>query len=430
MDNEHGRNYRFRQIMKWRGFAVVVVSLLIAAIIWWIWQPSLPPPVDLSTLAPEQWHADLMYFARELPRRHANAFHHISRSEFDQLVGKVDQLIQRSDSVDIPVQFLKITAAVGDAHTSVQLPLTKARFPVRLYWFGEELRVIRATTAAQSAIGLRLSAINQTPLSDIVARVREIISQDETPWYFEDRSPYLIIRPDVLHALGIIDDLKQAQFAFTTDDGAVVNLTLAPVADQIADWHDAYSSPPLYLQHNGDAFWFTALPDAKIIYVIFNHYDWLFFKARKLFSFLDNHADWKLVIDMRGNGGGDYHVGHWCLIKPILRRPALNRHDRLFVITGRATFSAAMSNAAQFRTETNATLLGEPPGEVPNSYQERKWFFLPYSHLQVNYSARHYKFLSTDVRTLMPDREIDPNWSDYRAGVDPVFKYLMSSATE
>lgn len=416
--------------MKWRRVGLVAAFLLIAGLIWWFSQPSSPRQVDLSTLTPEQWHADLLYFARELPQRHANAFHHISRSEFDELVRKADQLVQRSDSVDIPVQFSRITAAVGDAHTFVQFPVTKARFPVRFYWFGEELRVIRATPAAQPALGLRLSAINQTPLSDIVARVREIISQDENPWCLKDRSPYLLVRPDVLHALGIINDMKQAQFVFSADDGAVINLTLAPMDDQMADWHDAYSSPPLYLQHNDDAFWFTALPEAKIVYVIFNQYDWLFFKARTLFSFLDNHPDWKLVIDVRANRGGDYHVGHWCLIKPILRRPALNTPDRLFVITGRATFSAAISNAAQFRTETHATLLGEPPGEVPNSYQEGKMFFLPNSHLQVNYSARFYKFLPTDVRALMPDREIDPNWRDYSAGIDPVLKYLTSSATK
>ena len=39
-----------------------------------------------------------------------------------------------------------------------------------------------------------------------------------------------------------------------------------------------------------------------------------------------------------------------------------------------------MSNAAQFHNETRAILVGEPPGETPNSYQEKETFWLPASH--------------------------------------------------
>jgi hypothetical protein len=137
----------------------------------------------------------------------------------------------------------------------------------------------------------------------------------------------------------------------------------------------------------------------------------------------------RLIIDMRNNRGGDYLQGHKHLIARILERPRLNQPDHLYVITGRYTFSAAMSNAAQFRNETRATLVGEPPGEMPNGYQEHRSFRLPHSHLVVNYSVRYYKFLTADVPALLPDTIIEPDWDDYRVGRDPVLEWILVSSS-
>ncbi len=407
------------------GIAILICSG--AALTVWHWWPTAP--VQLSHVSADQWRADLRYLAQQLEQRHANAFHHISRDNFHQLVATVDNLIQSSDASDVPFHFLRLTAAIGDGHTYIQTPMPTRRYPLRLYWFGDELRVIRTTSAAQQALGLRLTKINETPIEEIVVRLRQIISQDENQWFFMHISPFFIIKPEALHALGIIKDTRQARFTFAKDDGQTLDLTLTPASDQQNEWHEAYSSPPLYLQHGDDSFWFTSFPETKTVYVIFNSYDGLFMNTWKLFRYLDSHPMERLIIDMRGNGGGDYRMGHWLLIDRILRQPYLNRRGHLFVITGRETFSAAMSNAAQFRVETNATLVGEPPGEVPNSYQEHRSFVLPNSHLEVNYSVRYYKFLQTDERALVPDQQIAPDWISYRKGVDPVLASLgISSA--
>jgi hypothetical protein len=88
-----------------------------------------------------------------------------------------------------------------------------------------------------------------------------------------------------------------------------------------------------------------------------------------------------------------------------------------------------MNNAAQFRTETHAILVGEPPGEGPNSYQERRDFRLPNSHLVVNYSTQYYKFLPEDVPALMPDQEVDPDWVSYGAGRDPALERILADSS-
>jgi hypothetical protein len=117
------------------------------------------------------------------------------------------------------------------------------------------------------------------------------------------------------------------------------------------------------------------------------------------------------------------------LIEPIKRRPAINQKGRLFVVVGRATFSAAMVNAIDFRKQTNAILVGEPIGERPNSYSENDEMTLPNSKLVVSYSTRYYKFVDEDVPAVMPDVRIDATWADFRLGRDAVIDWILARPT-
>jgi hypothetical protein len=163
------------------------------------------------------------------------------------------------------------------------------------------------------------------------------------------------------------------------------------------------------------------------VYVSFRGYQELGEKARELFEFLDDHPVERLVIDLRQNGGGDFFMGRKHLIKPIVERPAINQKGKLFVLIGRQTFSAAMVNAIDFRKETNATLVGEPIGERPNSYSENDEMTLPSSRLVVSYSTRYYQFLEQDVPAVMPDQRVDPSWEAYKSGRDPAMDWVLAA---
>src|SRR5215472_12604560 len=121
----------------------------------------------------------------------------------------------------------------------------------------------------------------------------------------------------------------------------------------------------------------------------------------------------KLVSYLRDNGGGDYEEGLKYLVEPIRKRTQINRRGHLFVLIGRDTFSAAMSNSAHFRARTAALLVGEPIAEKPNSYQESRQFTLPNSHLVVRYSIRFYRFVESGKNLIRPDKEIIPSWADF-----------------
>ncbi|HXI49359.1 MAG TPA: S41 family peptidase, partial [Steroidobacteraceae bacterium] len=134
----------------------------------------------------------------------------------------------------------------------------------------------------------------------------------------------------------------------------------------------------------------------------------------------------KLVIDMRDNGGGDNTVGKRNLIVPIKGLAAINRKGHLFILIGPETFSAAMNNAAQFRSQTAATLVGETIGEKPNSFQEPREMRLPNSKLVIRYSTRWYAFVKDGPNAVEPQVPITRSWADYTDGQDSALNYALA----
>ena len=168
------------------------------------------------------------------------------------------------------------------------------------------------------------------------------------------------------------------------------------------------------------------LPDTRTVYCNFRGYHQLKGNAAALFREIKQRNANQLVIDLRQNGGGDYHQGLRYLVDPIRDHSALNRKGHLFVLIGVNTFSAAMSNATQFRAHTEAILVGEPIGETPNSYPEAREMHLPNSQLVVRYSTKYDQFLESGENIVRPDQEVITSWDDHRAGRDPVLDWALS----
>ena len=65
---------------------------------------------------------------------------------------------------------LQITAMIGDAHTYVHLPQTFKLYPVSLYWFGSDLRVVRAAPENKQALGAKVVKVGGMNISDVQTR--------------------------------------------------------------------------------------------------------------------------------------------------------------------------------------------------------------------------------------------------------------------
>jgi hypothetical protein len=393
------------------------------------------PPVQAPALTSEQWREDLRYLGRELEQRHKNLFHTVTRAQLSGAVSELDAALPSLQSHQIIVRMTQIVALVGDGHTGVRLPSYFTLYPIGVYWFGSELRVTGAAREYRRALGARVTHIGGMPIAEVDARVRSCFpsAARENEWYVLSTSPAFLVRPEVLHTLGVVPDLGAAPFGFEDDQGETFTLAITPIAAPpvvqggfaIPGMQSASAGQPLFRQRPGERFWFTYLPETGTVYLSFRGYQSLGENARNLFRFIDSTGAGRLVVDLRQNGGGDFLEGRRHLIHPLQRHPTLNQPGRLYVIVGRRTYSAAMANAIDFKKLTKAILVGEPVGERPNSYSENDEMTLPHSRLMVSYSTRYYTFLDQDVPAFLPDVRIDPSWPDFRAGRDPVMEWIL-----
>jgi hypothetical protein len=374
----------------------------------------------------EQWRQDLQYFARELPRRHANAFHHVSRERFEAEVADLDRRLDGLDGDEVYVGLDRIANLIGDGHTYVAFPADMANLPLDVARFGDDYRVTHVAGGLEKALGARVLKVQGQPVARVHERLLALTPQDETPELRQARAASFLTVGMVLHGFKVIPDRNIAQYTLADDAGREFTVeahALPPGAKP--RWLTAYQEPPLFRQRPGESFWYAYLPEARAVYCSFRAYDGLPRKAAGLWKLVEERHPDKLVIDMRLNGGGDYTVGLHYLVNPIRNRASLNNKGHLFVLIGTNTFSAAMSNAAHFRTRTAALLVGQTIGEKPNSYQEVRQMTLPSSQLVVRYSTRYYKFIEGGENVIRPDKEIIPSWDEYKAGRDPVLEWVL-----
>ncbi len=233
--------------------------------------------------------------------------------------------------------------------------------------------------------------------------------------------PNLATDPDVLRAIGA-GAATQFAFTFEMGDGAreKIELTAATGADEQVILGD---SLPIWLRNEAQGFWSEELPDGSH-YVNWRSYDGLSGQFSVLLHELDARHPRRLLIDLRDNDGGDYMMGR-VFIAEIKRRPWLNQRGVLYVLIGRTTFSAAMTNAVDFKQTTMATLVGEPAGAAPNNWQEVRRFDLPNSGLRVGVSKLYYEFLPGEAE-VRPDLHVSPEPGDWSASQDAAIQMILA----
>jgi len=380
-----------------------------------------------SSITSSEWQQDVAYFKEQLVKRHKNAFHHVTKTEFEKDMEQLYNDVPSLKDYEIIVRLMQITAEVGDGHTGVHLPANFMRYPINMNWFEEDLYVIATAPSYRSVLGTKVSKIGNFTIDEVNKKLASVISQDENKWYTMSTAPVYLMIPEILATLGIVDNYDHAPFVFLDSAGNEVKVDLIPrQASSSNPWIPMTKTPPLFRQNINDPFWFTYLEDINAVYLNFKKYDDLNRNADKLFDFIAEKNASRLIVDLRFNGGGDFKKGRRLLIERIKENKKLNQKGNLFVITGRRTFSAAMVNSIDFKKETEAIIIGEPPGEKPNSYSENDEMKLPNSKLVVSYSTRYYKFLDEDVDAFQPDIKIDPNWKDYKEGRDAVMDWIIS----
>jgi hypothetical protein len=382
-------------------------------------------------ISSDAWREDLHYLARELPSHHANAFHAVSRETFDAELARLDAAIPRLNGDEVMVGFMRIVALIGDGHTHLDLPPSSLRYPLEMQWFGDDLRVIAAQAPYHSAVGARVLAIGSTPIREVMEQAVQLVPRGENDGRTRLTATMQLSSPEILHGLGVIADRAKSPFALELATGERATITLAPARfGGFSTWRMATGDkPPLYLQRLAEPWWAEFLPAAQTVYFSFTGYppDAEFRERTATLDHLldESHAQ-RLVIDLRRNQGGDLDQFRRLLLPIIKARSAINRKGGLFVITGPGTFSAATVNALDLRNEANAILVGAPTGMRPSHYGEHGEFRLPNTGFRISYSTLYHRFGDETDSAVVPDQHVEPTWTEFRQGRDPVMEWILS----
>lgn len=389
-----------------------------------------------AKLSAAQWQADLQFLAERMPKQHPNLFRRVSKTAFDTAVGQLNDRIPVASEDEILVGLMRIVAMVKDGHTGM-FPAERFQsgiFPVRFYLYDDGLFVQRAAPAYAGLVGKRVTRIANLTADEALARVGSLVSADNEMGRSEN-APLLLSIPELLRGSGMIT-VGQTLDIVVEDVGKESTIKLNPgfsvneLLNPPPDWADFSAKKQLYLQHTDDLYWFEYLKDQKVLYVqqnaVQNKRDESVARFyERVMDFVAANPVEKLVIDLRRNDGGNNDLN-----RPVIKRIIKSRMDergRLFVITGRRTFSAAQNFVNEFEKYTNATFVGEPTAGRPNHYGDGRPVRLPNSKLTAQVSTLYWQDMDPrDDRVWTAPEIAAPNIStDYRNGEDAALTAIV-----
>ena len=415
-------------------------------------EPVLPPPADRA----EAGRQDLGIAKRKL-LAYDRSFADDAREEARRRLRLLQASVAEKSDNQIITGLAEVVALSGNAHTRLYLLRNRSvlrRLPVRLWWFADGLYVVRAKESAKRVLGRRVLAIGGHDPETARAAVATLFAGNES--WTAYKSTYFLMSPEVLHGLDLVSDPERITLAYEGDDGRPHELELHPPPLDRRDtsteaWWDlspghargdwlvpSLPETPLFLRHPERPYWVESLEDAGVVYIHFS-------RTRRaegpelldlVTASVDQAPARALVLDLRWNTGGDNTIA-----KPFLEwvaRSRFNAPDRLFVIMGRATFSAGLYSAAWLAQHTEAVFVGEPVGDVLDYWSEGGNIPLPHSGLTVHfangfhgYSTRTYPerepfFEDLSVESLEPDLPVSLSFAEWRAGRDPALEAIAA----
>ncbi len=401
-----------------------------------------PPSGPVYNLTAEQWRADLKFMSEEMQLRHRNLYHTVSPQKFAAAVGDLDAQIPTLQRNAIIVGMMRIAAMVGDGHTRVD-PRKDTRFgfpslPLRLYLFDDGLFVRAASPQYSGLVGARIEAIGGVPVQEAIDRVSEIISKDNKMATLLIAPIYLDM-PDILNALTLSPTSKAATFTLRKDGRtSTVTIPAGEIAPPWPDdtdgsfmtpdgWVDARTAPqaPLWLQAPLEFHRTIDLPAQKALYTQLNMVTDI--KGESLRQFgerIRKEAQATnprtLIVDLRLNYGGnmDLRSGY---VSELIK--AEDDDTRLFVFSGRGSFSATEAILVDLRRLSNAVFVGEPASSKPNSYGDGYRSRMPNSGIAVQTSIYWHQLAG---QSKAPWTGVDIaaplTFADYVAGRDPALE--------
>jgi hypothetical protein len=399
-----------------------------------------PPPAARTTAASapgspraDEWRADLEALVAEVADLHPD----LAGGSPARLSDAAERLASRAGNLDddrlmVGVMRLarRIPANGRDGHTGLFVWGDDNRpvhsLPLRVWFFDDGLYV-EDQLGGSDLVGTRIVSIGGHRLADVLARLDPLVPRDNQATLLALRPRFLLV-PEVLHGLGLVQGLGEVVLGVVGRDGRERTVHVSPVPmDRYNAWAGPYGLAlvprPGLLRRADQVLWHRRM--GRVLYVSYDSVQRLDDEELDAVGRLARSPSVdRIVVDVRQNLGGE--VGEETPLVDILTDPRVARPGRLYVLTGRNTFSAAALFTATVQRRAPITVVGEPMGGAPSSYGNSEPVRMEHSGLVVSVATTREGPNSPDPRkTIAPDIVVGFSSSDYFAGRDPVLERAL-----
>lgn len=439
-------------------------------------QAQAPPPLaGWQMLTREQVAADLVFFRDQWAPRE-RSYTPETRARMLAFVEREIANARPMTRTDLALVYSRAMAFTGNNHTKTRWWNEVDAFqvaPFSFWWFPEGAMVTRAHPDQRDLLGAELVTIGGVPVREAYRRVIPYISGTADRHLYE--SPVWLRRFEVLRALGLSDG-HSAEFGFRLADGRRVTRRLGPPprpADperspdpaQYSDsWRQAMVPgrgpdpwphvlerlPELPLHaRTPTPLAASELLDGRLLYVrstgVYPFGEPERSIEDRAFGVIadavrDGAPPRHVVVDLRYNEGGNF-LSIIPFVTELVRMTAPD--GRIYVITGRATNSAAIAFAALLKGNApdRTKFVGEHPSDAPTFWSEGGDIATP-AGIRLHYNDGYHDWAQgcrelarcfwplvyhgTAIGSLAPDIPIAMSYADFAAGRDPALDAVLA----
>jgi hypothetical protein len=405
-----------------------------------------PPPLQLAESAGDAtsrtkcWLHDIAFFANVYPTAQKDFYVLVPKIEFDRDIEELKQAVPQVSDAEIIIRLMRIVAKTRCGHAGVATSSgigahAFQHYPITLNWFCDDLVVTAVEPRYKEALACRVVRFGS--LSPV--RVETLLGPYipyENQAALRHRSDNLMSNAEILQREKIADANGHLQVTCAKADGSELTMDLAPQprrrTGKLINATDALNIPPLFCRkRSGENYWFEYLPDTQTMYIRYNschempELPFVTFAAN-VFSIVDTKPVQRVILDVRGNGGGSPSVAN-PLIEHMKLRPRLSARGHFYVLINEGTFSAAMDTAVTLRKKFNPILIGDTSSNTPTHYGSAgDPIELPNSRLTVHYATKYLRYgKRLNEESLDPDIPVPRTLANYIAGRDAALEAAL-----
>lgn len=309
---------------------------------------------------------------------------------FIERVGALRRALGRLTEAEFAFGLMRAAAAMGNGHTSAYptpaSAVTLDSLPVQLYAFADGLYVVDAAEGARAWLGAEVLAFGEVDAGIALQRVAQLVPRDN-PMGIKWIGPSMLSLTTVLHQLSLSESPDQATLTMRPVDGEPQTVTLVGGAQGMSRKLPVPGTGTALSYRNTElTYWFERIEGHPAIYWQYNQIREM--PERPIAGFLrDLRAALlddvrHLVLDLRRNNGGNSFLNR-TVLRTLIHFEMSHPDNRVYVLQGRNTFSAAQNLVTSIYRLTNAVFVGEPSGSSPNHVGEDSSLVLPHTGISV-----------------------------------------------